>query len=73
MPLISMYDVVWYYDVQIRLMCCITHLDVTCNVCFGRRKLSTNGTKPRLLMLITDANGSVQRNRFSSHDRFRYR
>ena len=26
---------------------------------FGGRKLSTNGTKPRLLMLITNANGSV--------------
>ena len=38
---------------------------------FGGRKLSTNGTKPRLLMLITNANGSVQRNRFSPHDRYR--
>ena len=37
---------------------------------FGGRKLSANGTKPRLLMLITNANGSVQQNRFSSHDRY---
>ena len=34
--------------------------------------LSTNDTKPRLIILITDANGSVQRNRFSPHDRYRY-